>query len=284
MYMTICISAIGTDKNNGGCDEEFIVFATDHMVTFGNGEIDNEFEHVIQKYKPLGLTKKVVAMLSGATLLFEELLKGTESLDNFDEIRNKIYENFRERKKFEITKFLLEPFSLSEKDLKDFLSRPTDNQVTRNILEQILKHRLNTSILLIGFRDKKAQIYEISEFDNISVRDLQFHSIGSGSINASNSLFIQKHCKENNLKKTIYNVYKSKRNAEVSIGVGKETEILICSEDKLVKIESEDLDKLKEVYERELVFGQNEILKEDLKSLNSLIKCEAKENVQQRGF
>ena len=278
--MTICISAIGTDKNDDGCDEEFIVFATDHMITSGTGEIDNEFEHDIQKYKPLGLTKKCVAMLSGKTLLFEELLKGTKNLDSFDEIKDKIYENFRERKKFEITKSLLEPFSLNEKDLKDFLSRPTDNQVTRNILEQILKHRLNTSILLIGFRDKKAQIYEIDEFENISVRDLNFHTIGSGSLNASNSLFIQKHCKENNLKKTIYNVYKSKRNAEVSKGVGKETDVLICSENNLIKMEADDLKKLDKVYEKELHFGQNEILKEDLNSLNSLIKCEVKTDVQ----
>lgn len=279
MDMTICISAIGTDKNGKGVDEEFIVFATDHMVTFGNGEIDNEFEHDIQKYKELGLTKKVVAMLSGTTLLFEELVKGTKNLDNFDEIRNKIYENFRERKKFEINKSLLEPFSLNEKDLKDFLSRPADNQVTRNILEQILKHRLNTSILLIGFRDNKAQIYEINEFENISVRDLNFHTIGSGSINASNSLFIQKHCKENNLKKTIYNVYKSKRNAEVSRGVGKETEVLICSENKIIKMGTDDLEKLDKVYEKELHFGQNEVLKEDLNSLNSLIKSEVKKDV-----
>jgi hypothetical protein len=259
--------------------KNLLFFSTDHMITFGNGEIDNEFEHDIQKYKELGLTKKVVAMLSGSTLLFEELLKGTKNLDEFDEIRNKIYENFRERKKFEITKYLLEPFSLNEKDLKDFLSRPTDNQVTRNILEQILKHRLNTSILLIGFRDKKAQIYEINEFNNISVIDLHFHTIGSGSLNASNSLFIQKHCKENNIKKTIYNVYKSKRNAEVSRGVGKETEILICSGNKIIKMDTNDLEKLDKVYEKELHFGQNEILKENLNSLNSLIKCEVKIDV-----
>ncbi len=34
--MTICISAIGKNEING---EEFIVFATDHMVTFGQEQI-----------------------------------------------------------------------------------------------------------------------------------------------------------------------------------------------------------------------------------------------------
>ncbi len=275
--MTICISAIGTDEKKG-CEEEFIVFATDHMVTFGNKEMGNEFEHDIEKYKELGLKNKVVAMLSGRMLLFEELLKGTEKLDDFDKIKEAICNNFRERKKFEINKSLLEPFSLSHKDLKDFLSRPTDNQVTRNILEQILAHRLGTSILLIGFRDKKAQIYEINELDSFSVRDLHFHTIGSGSFQASNSLFIQKHCKENNLKKTIYNVYKSKRNAEVAQGVGQETTILICSEDKIIKLEEDDLRTLKEIYKKELYFGQEKILEKDLNSLSFLNHSEVKED------
>ena len=40
------------------------------------------------------------------------------------------------------------------------------------------------------------------------------------------------------------------------------------------------MEKLKDVYEKELHFGQNEILKEDLNSLNSLIRCEVKTDVQ----
>jgi len=279
MNMTICISAIGTDKNSDGCDEEFIVFATDHMITFGNGEVDNEFEHNIKKYKPLGITKKCVAMLSGKTLLFEELLKGTEELDDFDEIRKKIHNNFKDIKKKEIYNQLLSPFALSEKDLKEFLLKPIENPVSKTILEGIMRHNLNTSILLIGFKNKKAQIYEINEMENISIRDIHFHTIGSGCFQASNSLFIQKHCREDNLKKTIYNVYKSKRNAEIAKGVGQDTEVLICSEKEIAQIIPEDMEKLKEVYEKELHFGQNEIIKEDLNSLNSLNKCEVEKDV-----
>lgn len=277
--MTICISAIGTDKNNSGEEEEFIVFATDHMITFGNGDIDNEFEHNIKKYKKLGLKKKCVAMLSGKTLLFEKILEGTENLDDFDQIRNKIYSNFKQIKKDEIKIQLLNPFGLSEGTLKEFLLRPVENPITRTILDSIMRHTLNTSILLIGFRNKKAQIYEINEVDNFSVRDLHFHTIGSGSVNASNSLFIQKHCKENNLKKTIYNVYKSKRNAEVSKGVGQDTEILICSEREIISVCSEDMEKLKAIYENELCFGQKKILEEPLNSLDTFVKNGDEEDV-----
>jgi len=278
--MTICISAIGTDKNGDGCDEEFIVFATDHMITFGNGNIDNEFEHNIQKYKELGSTKNVIAMLSGDTLLFEELIKGTETLNDFDDIRNKIHNNFKEKRKSNIKIQVLEPLSMDENELKNLLTLPTINQVAKDILNEILKYRLKTSILLIGFRNKKAQIYEIDEVRNISARDLHFNSIGSGSTNASHSLFIQKHCKKNNLKETIYNVYKSKRNAEVSIGVGKETEILIFSNNKIITIGEDDLVELNKIYEDELNFGKNEINGKTLNSLNLLNNCEVKTDVK----
>jgi len=39
------------------------------------------------------------------------------------------------------------------------------------------------------------------------------------------------------------------------------------------------MEKLKDVYEKELHFGQNEIIKEDLNSLNSLNKCEVEKDV-----
>jgi len=274
--MTICISAIGKNEING---EEFIVFATDHMVTFGNKEMSNEFEHNIKKYKELGLTNKSVAMLSGTTLLFEELLKETEKLEGYDNIRDKIYNNFKDIKKRAINNQLLEPFALSEKDLKEFLIRPVENPVTRTILESIMKHNLNTSILLIGFKEKKAQIYEINEYEKISVRDIHFHTIGSGCFQASNSLFIQKHCREDNLKKTIYNVYKAKRNAKIAKGVGQDTEILVCSENKIISISDDDLKELKLIYDKELTFGQEQIIQKDLKSLNAFM--ESKEVVEQ---
>lgn len=265
--MTICISAIGKEKDS---DEEFIVFATDHMVTYGNDKLSNEFEHKIKKYKELGLSKNIVAMLSGRTLLFEKLLKGTKYLNDYDGVMCKIHDNFRSIKKSEIHTQLLEPFNLTEKDLKDFLLRPMDNLFTKNILEGIFDHRLNSSILLIGFKDKKAQIYEVNESGTTSMRDIHFHTIGSGSFNASNTLFIQKHCNENSLKQTIYNVYKAKRNAEVSQGVGQDTEILICSKEKVVPLSNEDQKKLKIIYENELSFGQGRMEQEDLNSLNDL--------------
>jgi len=265
--MTICISAIGT-KKEGVNEEEFIVFATDHMITTGN----NEFEHEIKKYKELN--GSAVAMLSGQTLLFEELLKETSSLTGYDNIKEKIYQNFKERKKFEVKSKLLDPLGISEQDLKQFLITPLNNPFTKNILENILGHSLQTSILLVGFRDGEAQIYEINEGECISVRDIHFHTIGSGSIQASNALLFQRHCKENDLKKTIYNVYKAKKNAEVAQGVGNETEILVCYKNKIMSVSKEDIEKLDKIYKEELAFGLNKCCQEDLNSLEDINRQE----------
>ena len=82
--MTICIAAISKEKN-----KEFIVFATDHMVSTMTGA----FEHSIKKYRELN--KFTVAMLSGQVLLFDDLIKLEGNENDFNEIKNRIFENFK---------------------------------------------------------------------------------------------------------------------------------------------------------------------------------------------
>ena len=127
--------------------------------------------------------------------------------------------------------------------------------------------KLGTTILLIGFRNELAVLSEINEGGIFDFRDINFHTIGSGSVQASNTLLFQKHSKSDNLSRTIYNVYKSKRNAEVMQGVGKETDILILTEtDGVKRISDENINILKDIYESELRFGKdNSNLKKILK-------------------
>ena len=63
--MTICIAAIGRDE----IGNEFIVFATDHMIS-----IDNlgQFEKTIEKHKKIN--DNTVAMLAGRPLFFNDLI------------------------------------------------------------------------------------------------------------------------------------------------------------------------------------------------------------------
>lgn len=88
-------------------------------------------------------------------------------------------------------------------------------------------------------------------------RDMNSHAIGSGSIQAVNTLMFQKHDKHDPLNTTIYDVYKAKRNAEVAQGVGKETELIVLTKGKGCRtITSESFKLLKEIYDNEVKQGR----------------------------
>jgi len=115
---------------------------------------------------------------------------------------------------------------------------------------------LNTGILLIGIEHNKGKISVIDEIGCHDITDINFHAIGSGSDQAANTLLFQKHSDSENLSTAVYNVYKAKRNAEVKQGVGKETELCVLCEDKLVKLQPIQIDKLAEIYDKELKYGK----------------------------
>lgn len=258
--MTICISAIATEKIDG-VDREIIVISTDHMVTNPLGE----FEQEIKKYRVLN--NNVIVMLSGRVLLFDKLLEKVHDFHDYNKIKIKIYENFKEVRKEEVRKEAYEPIGIKEEFVRNLLINPLQNDIAKKILESAYGHSLKSSILLSGFDDKKkAQICEISEKDFLDLRELHFHAIGSGWDQAYNTLLFQGQCRSNNLKTTIYNVFKAKKNAEAKQGVGKETEIIICDGDGVYEIGEEDMKNLKKVHEEDKKFGVKEFNKEYLKS------------------
>lgn len=258
--MTICISAIATEKIDG-VNKEIIVISTDHMVTNPLGE----FEQEIKKYRVLN--KGVIVMLSGRILLFNRLLEKVNEFHNYNKIKTEIYENFKKVRKEEVKKEAYEPIGIEEEFVRNLLINPLQNDIAKKILENAYGHSLKTNILLSGFDDeKKAQICEIGEKDCLDLRELHFHTIGSGWDQAYNTLLFQGQCRTKNLKTTIYNVFKAKKNAEAKQGVGKETEIIICDGERVYEIGEEDMENLKKVHERDKQFGVEEFNKESLKS------------------
>ena len=254
--MTICIAAISKEKN-----KEFIVFATDHMVSTMTGA----FEHSIKKYRELN--NCTVAMLSGQVLLFEDLIKLDGNESNFNEIKNKIYENFKRKRNEIIKSEIFNIYGIDEQYFKDVLSKPVPNPIIQKVLTQVSEFNLKTNILLIGFDGNEARIADISDFHMIDFTSLNFHSIGSGTIQSDNTLLFQKHGKHESLINTIYNVYKAKRNAEVMNGVGKETELLILRKDIGCRyVNPDQLKILSEVYEEEFNYYK------DHKKLKGLVK------------
>ena len=259
--MTICIAAIGKCEDLG-IDGEAIVFATDHMITLSQ---IGEFEHSIEKYRTIN--SNTVVMLSGEALLFDELLDGVPSNGTVDEIKEKIYSNMVNIRAKRIEKIVLDRFKVDFDYVKELLKLPDHNDTVSEFLGFIKEYDLETSVMLAGFKDGKAQIYEINEVDAINTRDINFNAIGSGGTQAINTLLFQKHSKANNLKVTLYNVYKAKRNSEVSGGVGKETDIyILLSNGKKYEITSEINKSLSEIYQQEMKFGKEN------KELDNIIK------------
>ncbi len=259
--MTVCISAIG--KASDG--KEVIVLATDHMLTLEN---IGSFEHDILKWRRVN--GNAVAMLSGRTLLFTEILNETEGKSLF-EVADQIDKNIRNILNNKIQKTLLDKFHLTYGELKTLLlTNPALNQLAVNVITNVDNYKLNTSILLVGFDvNGNAQIIDINEADMYNFRDIGFGAIGSGGAQAINTLLFQKHSCDEDIMTTTYNVYKAKRNAEVSQGVGKDTQLCILFPDgSLKRLNSNDSFILSEIYEEELAVGKSHEKLKNIKEIN----------------
>lgn len=252
--MTICIAAIAKEKN-----KEYVVFSTDHMVTTNMGQ----FEHSILKYSCLN--NNTVAMLAGQALFFDDLVRSCNECNNYELIKKQILDNFRIKRKQIIENEIFNVFGINQDFFKESLQKEIPNPFINNILQQVADFNMKTQILLVGFIDSVAQITNIEESGTVEYRSMNFHCIGSGYIQAANTLLFQKHSKTNLLIPTIYSVYKAKKNAEVSEGVGKETELLVLSENGVKKLSNDDMCRLDKIYNEELEYGKNH---KDLSNIN----------------
>ncbi len=251
--MTICIASVCEHKG-----KDIIVIATDHMIDIGIGQ----FEHDIRKHKRV--CNRSIAMLAGSALYFNDLINGLSKKNSFFEAKKRIYNNFIELRKRIIREQLLMKFGLDKKEIKDLVKSEIQNPIIGKLIENVAKMELKTSILLAGFQNGRAKISEIQENGCLDFTDLHFNAIGSGGTQAMNTLFFQGQLKKSSLKTTIYNVYKAKRNAEVSSGVGIGTDILIFSERCCNELEEEDKKILSDIYKEEIDYGRNSL------SLNNL--------------
>lgn len=148
-------------------------------------------------------------------------------------------------------------FIIDWDDVKEILKNPITNEFQTLILKNITKTKLNTAILLMGFEGKKAKISEIVDSGIETYDQIYFNTIGSGSIQAQNTLLFQKHSKQDDLKTTLYDVYKAKKNAEVMQGVGKETDIGYLNENGITMLDKESIEILDEIYNIGLNYGKN---------------------------
>ena len=142
--MTICIAAIAKAKD----EHEVIVFATDHMISIPQ---IGQFEKTIAKYKMIN--KCTVAMLSGAALIFDEILKGIKEEKDFDEVKKSIQKNMKKKKEDTIKNQIFDIFKIDYDYVKKILAGPLQNPYISSIIDTISKFTLKSNILLVGSRE-----------------------------------------------------------------------------------------------------------------------------------
>lgn len=209
---------------------------------------------------------KIIAMLSGNPLLFSNLVPDKISKTNgIAGIANKIKENFKKTRLKTIDEEMLEPLLVNREFLIKAISEEIPNQYVDSMIDSVTKFRLDTAILLAGVENDRGSVIMVSETGVHDFGEIGFHGIGSGYTEAMNTLLFQQQHRECPLSETVYNVFKAKKNAEVSEGVGRWTDMLILSEDSQTVLSDEDLRKLSGVYEEELEFGKHH------KALNDIL-------------
>ncbi|MBD3389625.1 hypothetical protein GF415_01580 [Candidatus Micrarchaeota archaeon] len=254
--MTICLAAICSFKPDSG--EEAIVFCTDHMLTMGAG--NNElggFEQSIEKFKVLGPGK--VCLLSGNPLLANQLYAYPYADMGIERMAEQIYKNMVQARKEKVERQLgLRGLTLS--DAKQMLNGEIKNPHAAQLMDMYQNYSIQTSVLLLGFCNKKeARIFSINESGFEDHRDINFSAIGSGAMQALNSMLFQRHSKKDPLAQTIYAVYKAKKNSEVCSGVGKETDLMVLvnsGSQQIFKINDEKMAMLEKIFEEEISLGK----------------------------
>ena len=252
--LTICIGVI--------CDGgKKAIAVSDRMVT-EEEYLAVKFEHLVPKIEIL--CDNCVAMTAGDALEPWEYLKqvrlrigGKDRLPIADilEYAKEEYVKLRNKRVNEIIFFkrdlTLTKFYENQANL--------DGELVATLDQMVDECALGLYVLLVGVDDSGAQIhYVVDPGTSKSFNSLGYVSTGIGDRHSDIIFVDSKYTPMVPFKRALYLAYKAKRRAESAPGVGdKFTDILVI--DKKYRIVSEKtIDKLRQIYEKEMEFGKSE--------------------------
>ncbi len=256
--MTICIAAI--------CDSyKTLVLASDSMLTSPM----IEFEQPTKKMTELG--SHCIAMTAGNALAHTELFNSVrcsiEVLKSppISKIVEKIKECYQLIRKREICEIILKPKGFNGFEEFWQAQRIMLPDISMKIQFQIDNYDYGLSIITAGISNNLAQIHNIEDPGTSQCYDsIGFHTIGSGSPHAINTL-TARVCHQNlPLEEVFMIVYEAKKMAERAPGVGLKSNFTIINDKKITNISEEAVDKLPPIYEKWL--RKDEAWKKELKS------------------
>jgi hypothetical protein len=269
--MTVCVGAICEDGNTA-------VLASDRMVTSSFPPI--EFEHTKRKIFPL--TEYTVALTSGNALkpikIIPKIKTSLGKNPDVESIAEKAKELYQFLRAEEAEELLFKPRTISK---EVFYTRgaglfPAD--LFNMIDHEFVRYDYGLELLLVGTDSLGAHIYSIR---NPGIADcfdtLGFHAIGVGYLHAIQVFIAHGYKTSYNIEEAINIVYAAKKAAEVAPGVGKETDISLITEGKVIDIDPEIISELSTIYDEARKSPIQEI-KEKSDRLKSLISKRMKES------
>ena len=241
--MTVCVAALC-------CSETMAVVASDRIITAGP-PMNLEFEHDIKKIDVL--RDRFLFMTAGEALVGTGLLGRVDAelvqqthadVSDVGEAVVRAYTSIRSNA---IEEHVFRPFNYSCASFIAEGQKQLPPQVYMQIFQALQQFNLGMEMIFVGMADGRARIGFIFHPGILRWYDrLGFHAIGSGAIHAAMSLV--GHSATSSLEETAFRVYAAKRRAEVAPGVGRETDMMVVSNDGVREFNSTAFEELDKVY------------------------------------
>jgi hypothetical protein len=228
--MTICITAIC-----GNAGEEAIIIACDKMVSMG-GYVSGD--KMIRKADPILYDWTLMFAaddISPSTPIVKEIRELHTTPKTLKGVADVIKGAYRNQRNRQIEDEILQPIGLS---MKSFLSdgkSQLSERAYEKIFDRIESYDLGIELLVEGYdseQDRDPHIFTVTNPGKCNFYDkVGFWAIGSGQHQAIASLFATEYEKFEPLEVCVTKVLVAKFMAESSIGVGKDTWLLVGRKD-----------------------------------------------------
>jgi 20S proteasome alpha/beta subunit len=247
--MTVCISALCASTDGAAKN---IAVISDRMVTLGRL---TEFEHEVPKISKL--TDRSVALIAGDALRGSQLVKNVVEAGVAPPLVRDLAQltavKYAEMRDAQIEAEIFRPRGLTRLQFYQGGAPALGQQpqIFFGIDNQVATFNFNVEVIVTGIDEHGGHIFYVGNPGQTlsSFHQIGYHAIGSGALQALQSLIGFGHMSGRSLHQTIFACYASKRRAEVAPGVGKDTDLAILSKEGMFKADKKDLDELEQIFQ-----------------------------------
>jgi len=247
--MTVCISALCASPDGAAKN---VVVVSDRMVTLGRL---TEFEHEVPKIT--NITDKVVALIAGDALRGSQLIRNVIETGVAPPLVRDLAQltavKYAEMRDAQIEAEVFRPRGLTRLQFYQGAAPALAQQpqIFFGIDNQVATFNMNVEVIVTGIDGHGGHLFFVGNPGQTvsSFHQIGYHAIGSGALQALQSMIGFGHMSARSLHQTVFACYASKRRAEVAPGVGKDTDLAVLSNKGMFKADKTMLDSLEELYQ-----------------------------------